>query len=209
MEESGSLTLDPRSPAAPFFSRLGETRGWRQAPLDLHIHRELDLFLVRRRRDRHPFQLDVTPAHDIDNHRIEALARLPTARSPWPDRAAARAGTGGRKPERRGNRPPTECALRSESLRPPVRTDSPNRPIFRDAPARSAHRIGEFDLFQNLRAHQRMDLHLLELFGRQAARLGNDVFRDRQFADIVQQGGRLQSVQFVWLRPISLPISVA
>ena len=33
------------------------------------------------------------------------------------------------------------------------------------------NRIREFDFFQNLRAHQRMDLHLLEFFRRQLAGL--------------------------------------
>jgi hypothetical protein len=32
-----------------------------------------------------------------------------------------------------------------------------------------------------------MDLHFLELFRSQLSRLGNDIFRDRQLADIVQQ----------------------
>ena len=63
------------------------------------------------------------------------------------------------------------------------------------------HRIREFHLFQNLRADQRMDLHLLELFGSQPAGFRDDVFGHRQFADIVQQSGCLQGIELVLTQP--------
>ncbi len=40
-----------------------------------------------------------------------------------------------------------------------------------------------------------MDLHLFEFFGSQASWLGNDVFGNGQLADIVKQGGGLQSIE--------------
>jgi len=51
------------------------------------------------------------------------------------------------------------------------------------------HRIREFHALQNLCAHHRMNLHLLELLRRQLAGLGDDVFGDGQLADVVQQRG--------------------
>ena len=55
------------------------------------------------------------------------------------------------------------------------------------------HGIGKRDALQNLRAHQGMHLHLFELFRREFSGLVDDLFRDGEFPDIVQQGGRPQS----------------
>ncbi len=46
--------------------------------------------------------------------------------------------------------------------------------------------------FQNLRPDQRMDLHLLEFFRRQSPRLRNNVLRNRQLPNVMQQRRRLQ-----------------
>ena len=51
------------------------------------------------------------------------------------------------------------------------------------------HRIREMNALQYLCAHYRMDLHFLELFRRKLARLGNDVLRHSEFADVMQQCG--------------------
>ncbi len=59
------------------------------------------------------------------------------------------------------------------------------------------NRIGKTDALQNLRSHHRVNLHLLELFRSKPARLRNDVFGDREFANVVQQGGRLQSLHLL------------
>ena len=57
-------------------------------------------------------------------------------------------------------------------------------------------RIREANAFQNLGADQRMNLHLLELFGRKASRLRDDVLGHGEFADVMQQRGGMQSFQF-------------
>jgi hypothetical protein len=51
---------------------------------------------------------------------------------------------------------------------------------------------------QDFGAHQRVDLHLLEFFRSQASGLVDDVFGNRQLADVVQQGGRAQRFDFVF-----------
>jgi len=57
------------------------------------------------------------------------------------------------------------------------------------------HGIREANSFENFRSHHRVNLHLLEFFGSQPARLRDDVFGNCQLADIVQQRGRVQSFQ--------------
>ena len=54
------------------------------------------------------------------------------------------------------------------------------------------HRIRKAHSLQDLRADDRVDLHFLEFLRRQPARLRNDVLRNRQFPNVVQQGCRLQ-----------------
>jgi len=49
--------------------------------------------------------------------------------------------------------------------------------------------IREFDARYYFRPDHRVNLHLLELFGRQFPRLRDDVFGYREFADIVQNRG--------------------
>ncbi len=56
-------------------------------------------------------------------------------------------------------------------------------------------RIREVDAFQNLGADQRVGFELFELFAGEFAGLGDDVFGDGQFADVVEQGGGLQRLQ--------------
>ena len=58
--------------------------------------------------------------------------------------------------------------------------------------------IRKLHLLQNLRAHGRMDLHLLELFGRQLTRLRDNVLRHRQLADVVEQRRRHQRILFLF-----------
>ena len=46
-----------------------------------------------------------------------------------------------------------------------------------------------------------MDFHLLEFFRRQAPRLVDDVFGNCQFADVMEQGSRTQSFDFILGEP--------
>ncbi len=62
-------------------------------------------------------------------------------------------------------------------------------------------RIGEFHAVQNLGTDDRVDLHFVELDRRQPARFRNDVLRNRQLADVVQQRGRLQRLEFRFGEP--------
>ena len=55
------------------------------------------------------------------------------------------------------------------------------------------HRIGKADALQDLRSDYRVNLHLLELFRGKPARFRNDVFGNGQLANVVQEGGGLQS----------------
>ena len=57
-------------------------------------------------------------------------------------------------------------------------------------------RIWETHPLQNFRPHDRVNLHFFEFFRGQPARFGNDVLRDRQFANIVQQRGCVQRLHF-------------
>ena len=70
-------------------------------------------------------------------------------------------------------------------------------PLFVMAAHDRRHRIGELHALQNLGAHHRVDLHLLELFRRQAPGLGDDVLGHRQLADVVQQRRGSQGFQVV------------
>ena len=58
-------------------------------------------------------------------------------------------------------------------------------------------RIGEGDSIENIGADDGMNLHLLELFRRQAPGLVNDVIGHSQFANIVEKGGGSQGIRFV------------
>ena len=60
--------------------------------------------------------------------------------------------------------------------------------------------IGKSHSFQNLGAHQGVDLHLLELFGTEASRLGDDVLGHSEFANVMQQGRGMQGLEF---RPVN------
>jgi len=48
----------------------------------------------------------------------------------------------------------------------------------------------ELHPLKDFRANERMDLHALEFFGSQPPRLGDDVFRDGQLADVVKNRSR-------------------
>ncbi len=61
------------------------------------------------------------------------------------------------------------------------------------------NRVRELHPFQNFRAHGRVDLHLLELFGRQAAWFRNNLLGNRQLANVMQQGCGLQSIHLAGL----------
>ena len=54
---------------------------------------------------------------------------------------------------------------------------------------------------QNLSANNRVHFHLFEFFRGQFARFGNDVFRYRQFADIVQQGRGVEGLHVAGRQP--------
>ena len=64
-------------------------------------------------------------------------------------------------------------------------------------PHNRSHRIRKRRPLQNLRAHHRVDLHLLEFFLSQTARLGYNVPGHCQLSYIVQQRRRLEGLQFV------------
>ncbi len=63
------------------------------------------------------------------------------------------------------------------------------------------HGIGEIYLLKNLRADDRMNFQLIELFLSQPARLRNNVFGNRELSDVVQQRGRPQSIEFIGAEP--------
>jgi hypothetical protein len=58
-------------------------------------------------------------------------------------------------------------------------------------------RIREGDSLQDFGAHLSMDLGLLKLFGGERSGLVDDVLRDREFANIVQQGGGAKGLDLV------------
>src|ERR1700734_1072642 len=60
--------------------------------------------------------------------------------------------------------------------------------------------IRKLDLFQNLSPDDGMDLHLLEFFGREFPRLRDDVFRNRELADVMQNRRSLQGFGFVFVQ---------
>ena len=197
MEESGSTPAASAPGGTISSADSAKPGGGRKTALDFHVHRELDLFLFGAGADRHPLQFHIAPPQNIDNHRIEALARFgdddlhglierqrPAVLPVGSQRIQAIHHRENARADRNLFTRKAERIARSIPFFV-VRADDRN------------HRIGEFDLFQNFRPHQRMDLHLLEFFRRQPAGLGNDVLGHRQFADIVQQRRRLQSVQFL------------
>ena len=59
------------------------------------------------------------------------------------------------------------------------------------------HRIRERDAGDDVGADLRVNADLLELFGRQRTRLGEDVLRHGELADVVQQRGRPDRLDFV------------
>ena len=59
------------------------------------------------------------------------------------------------------------------------------------------HRIRERHRAHDVGADLRMRADLLELLGRQRTRLREDVLGHRELADVVQQGGRLDALDFV------------
>ena len=59
-------------------------------------------------------------------------------------------------------------------------------------------RVREIDALQNFRADDRVDFHLFKFFRGQLAGFGNNVFRDRQFADIVQESGGVEGLHVAW-----------
>src|ERR1035438_8832973 len=65
------------------------------------------------------------------------------------------------------------------------------------------YRIRECDTLQDFGANLSMDLGLLKFFGSERSGLVDDVFGNREFADIVQQGGGAEGFDLV-LRKIQL-----
>ena len=57
------------------------------------------------------------------------------------------------------------------------------------------NRIREADLLHDLSAHDGVGFHLLELVRSKFAGLRDDVFGDREFADVVQQSGGAESFE--------------
>src|SRR5215468_6881576 len=60
-------------------------------------------------------------------------------------------------------------------------------PAFMMAKNQIVDRAGERNVAQDLRSDARMNLDALELLGGQRGRFGQDVFGNRQVADVVQQ----------------------
>ena len=59
------------------------------------------------------------------------------------------------------------------------------------------HRVREGDGADDLRANLRVDLHLQELLLGEGTRLREDVFGNRELADVVQQGSHAHALHFV------------
>ncbi len=85
----------------------------------------------------------------------------------------------------------------------PAQSQRIARPIvlFVMGPYDGHDRVWKTHSFEDFRSHQRMNLHFLEFFRRQAARFRNDVLRNRQLADVMQQGRGLQGLH-------SLPVNL-
>src|SRR5229473_1728351 len=61
--------------------------------------------------------------------------------------------------------------------------------------------IRELDAIQYLRAHDRVNLHLLELFSCEAPRLRENVLGNSELTDVVQHGGRANGIQLSFVQP--------
>ena len=59
------------------------------------------------------------------------------------------------------------------------------------------HGIRKLNPLEDFSPYQRVNLHLFKLFGTQAAGLRNNVFRHRQFADVMEQRGSVYRLQIV------------
>ena len=108
---------------------------------------------------------------------------------------ASSSGSAGRywrcgRPGRPGNRPPPEPAPRLGISSPFNPAGYPCHPIVRDANARSAQPDTGMPRAPKFPIPLADGLHLLEFFRRKPSGLINDVFRDGQLADVVEQRRR-------------------
>ena len=159
-----------------------------QAALNFDRGGERRIWIFRGLGDCQALELLITLLQNLDDLRVERLARLggeflhdlvQGQRAPVLPVRSQRVEIVDRGKDARPDR--NFCALQSHADSRPV-------PFF----VMSAHdghdRIGEAYALQNFRADQRVDLHLLELFRGQPSGLRDDVFRNRQLADVVQAG---------------------
>src|SRR5258708_4081347 len=63
------------------------------------------------------------------------------------------------------------------------------------------NRVWEFNASQNVRTNNRMDFHFLEFFGSKTAWLGENVFGDRELANVVQHGSGANGIQLRFIEP--------
>ncbi len=173
--------------------RRFKTRRRREPAFHLHVLRELQ-GVGRARLFRHFLEPNIVLAEHLDHPRIERGSRLllhhfhgliERQRAPVLTVRSERiqAVDRGQNPGANGDL----LALNAVRITAAI-------PFFVMRANDGNHRIGELHTFQNFGADDGMDLHLVELFRSQAAGLGNDVLRHREFADIVQDGSGLQSL---------------
>src|SRR3989454_480420 len=63
------------------------------------------------------------------------------------------------------------------------------------------NRVREFNSSQNIRTDNRMNFHFLELFRSKTSWLGENVFGDRELANVVQHGGGANGIQLGFIQP--------
>ena len=146
------------------------------------------------------FQLPVAflqNIHDLGVERFSRLGRQPLHGFFQRQRAAVLTVGSQRVQD---SRPRRECARQSGSRATQAERIARAIPFFVMGPHDGHHRIGKTHALQDLGADHRMDLHLLEFFRRQASRLGDDVFRHGQLANVMQKRGGMQAL------PVSPPV---
>ncbi len=156
----------------------------RQSAFDLDVGRErrfLHLLGLR-----HRFQFDVAPLQYLHNLWIETGSRFGNNflhRLVERQRAAILAvrRQRGQAIHRRENSRSNRNIFTLQTIRITRAV-----PFFMMRAHNGSHRVREAHALQNLRAHHRVDLHLLELFPCQFAGLRDDMFRNRELSDIVQ-----------------------
>ena len=135
---------------------------------------------------RHTFKFDISPLQNLDDLGIESLPCVGTySRHRLVKRKCATVLTV------RSQRVETiNCRQDARSnwnllARQAVRISRPI-PLFMVRSHNWNYRIWKLHSFQNLCAYKRVNLHLFEFFRSELAGLGDDVFRHRKFANVVQ-----------------------